>query len=209
MMITAALTAGYLPSHGAGQIEHGRAMAMAMLTLASAIITMALSRLRTRTSRVIVFGTLAVGAALMFAEWRLKPSQSSESPRGSPGWVRLRPKGRGRGQLPTRLNAMPLRSTICHHCTGRSLGPASPESRLPVVLLANRGLGISTGFEDICSLVLPRPHFRREAVKAGRTCDCHCWPGCSWGERRRRHSSRMVADGDAGMLDRALGLGPR
>lgn len=34
--------------------------------------------------------------------------------------------------------------------------------------LANRRLGISTGFEDICSLVLNAPYFRRGAVVNGR-----------------------------------------
>ncbi len=32
---------------------------------------------------------------------------------------------------------------------------------LTLLYLANRRLGISTGFEDLCSLVLPGPYFRR------------------------------------------------
>lgn len=32
----------------------------------------------------------------------------------------------------------------------------------------NRRLGISTGFEDVCSLVLQHPYFLRDGVRAGR-----------------------------------------
>lgn len=39
---------------------------------------------------------------------------------------------------------------------------------LCLLLVANRRLGLSTGFEDICSLVLERPYFRRDAVASGR-----------------------------------------
>ena len=34
--------------------------------------------------------------------------------------------------------------------------------------LANRRLGVSTGFEDICSLVLDAPYFKRSAITTGR-----------------------------------------
>ena len=39
---------------------------------------------------------------------------------------------------------------------------------LCLLLLGNRRLGISTGLEDICSLVLDQPYFRRSAVTSGR-----------------------------------------
>jgi uncharacterized membrane protein YedE/YeeE len=39
---------------------------------------------------------------------------------------------------------------------------------LLLLYLGNRRLGISTGFEDVCSLVLPAPYFRRSAVTSGR-----------------------------------------
>jgi uncharacterized protein len=39
---------------------------------------------------------------------------------------------------------------------------------LCLLFVANRRLGISTGLEDICSLVLDRPYFQRHAVVAGR-----------------------------------------
>src|SRR5688572_15759956 len=39
---------------------------------------------------------------------------------------------------------------------------------LALLFLGNRRLGISTGFEDVCSLVLPAPYFSRQAVRSGR-----------------------------------------
>lgn len=39
---------------------------------------------------------------------------------------------------------------------------------LALLFFANRRLGVSTGFEDICSLVLDAPYFKRSAVTAGR-----------------------------------------
>jgi uncharacterized membrane protein YedE/YeeE len=37
-----------------------------------------------------------------------------------------------------------------------------------LVFVSNHRLGISTGFEDICSLVLQQPYFRRASVRSGR-----------------------------------------
>jgi uncharacterized membrane protein YedE/YeeE len=39
---------------------------------------------------------------------------------------------------------------------------------LALLFLGNRRLGVSTGFEDVCSLVLQQPYFRRESVHSGR-----------------------------------------
>jgi uncharacterized membrane protein YedE/YeeE len=39
---------------------------------------------------------------------------------------------------------------------------------LILLFVANRRLGISTGFEDLCSLVLTQPYFRRSAITSGR-----------------------------------------
>jgi uncharacterized membrane protein YedE/YeeE len=39
---------------------------------------------------------------------------------------------------------------------------------LTLLFVANRRLGISTGLEDLCSLVLNQPYFRRRAIVAGR-----------------------------------------
>jgi uncharacterized membrane protein YedE/YeeE len=47
-------------------------------------------------------------------------------------------------------------------------GAAIAALTLALLFLANRRLGISTGFEDVCSLALPFPYFRRKAVIGGR-----------------------------------------
>ena len=39
---------------------------------------------------------------------------------------------------------------------------------LALLFVANRRLGVSTGFEDVCSLVLAQPYFRRESLLANR-----------------------------------------
>jgi uncharacterized membrane protein YedE/YeeE len=39
---------------------------------------------------------------------------------------------------------------------------------LALLLIGSRRLGISSGFEDICSLALPAPYFQRSAVVSGR-----------------------------------------
>lgn len=39
---------------------------------------------------------------------------------------------------------------------------------LALLYLGNRRLGLSTGFEDVCSLVLDTPYLRRSAVLSGR-----------------------------------------
>jgi uncharacterized membrane protein YedE/YeeE len=39
---------------------------------------------------------------------------------------------------------------------------------LALLFLANRRLGISTGFEDVCSFVLPVAYFARDAVRSAR-----------------------------------------
>jgi hypothetical protein len=39
---------------------------------------------------------------------------------------------------------------------------------LCLLFIANRRLGVSTGFESVCSLVLQQPYFRRGSVRSGR-----------------------------------------
>ena len=48
-------------------------------------------------------------------------------------------------------------------------GAAIAAVTIALLFLANRRLGISTGFEDVCSLVLDQPYFRRPSVGSGRT----------------------------------------
>jgi uncharacterized membrane protein YedE/YeeE len=40
---------------------------------------------------------------------------------------------------------------------------------IALLFVANRRLGISTGFEDVCSLVLPNAYFQRNVIQIGRT----------------------------------------
>ena len=65
-LVTAFVVAGYLSGLAeGGQVEHGRAMALAVLTTASATLTAVLSRLGTWTSRAVAGGTLALSAVLI------------------------------------------------------------------------------------------------------------------------------------------------
>jgi Ca2+-transporting ATPase len=63
-LVTVLVTAGYVRSFESGDVDHGRAMALAVLTLSSAALTAALSRLRTTASRVIVAGTIGLSLVL-------------------------------------------------------------------------------------------------------------------------------------------------
>ncbi len=66
VVIAAFVTAGYLRSlEGIGNIEHGRAMALATFTTAGAFVTAVLSRLRTRAACVMCLGTLVTSFALI------------------------------------------------------------------------------------------------------------------------------------------------
>ena len=77
--VTVIVTFSYLRSLGAGlDVEHARAMALVVLTVASAGITANLSRLRTRTAWLMVGGTIAlsvlfVQTPLLAAFLHLKP----------------------------------------------------------------------------------------------------------------------------------------
>jgi Ca2+-transporting ATPase len=63
-LVTVLVTAGYVRSYESGAVDHGRAMALAVLTLSSAVLTAALSRLRTTASRVIVAATIGLSLVL-------------------------------------------------------------------------------------------------------------------------------------------------
>jgi uncharacterized membrane protein YedE/YeeE len=47
-------------------------------------------------------------------------------------------------------------------------GAAIAVLTLALLFVANRRLGLSTGFEDVCSLVLAQPYFQRGSLRAGR-----------------------------------------
>lgn len=59
LSLTAVVIGGYILSLGAGRnVEHARAMALAVLCLGSAFVTVTLSRLSTTASRLVVAGTI-------------------------------------------------------------------------------------------------------------------------------------------------------
>jgi uncharacterized membrane protein YedE/YeeE len=47
-------------------------------------------------------------------------------------------------------------------------GAAIAAITLVLLFVGNRRLGVSTGFEDVCSLVLPNAYFRRGVIQSGR-----------------------------------------
>ncbi len=80
---------------------------------------------------------------------------------------------------------------------------------LALLLIANRRLGISTGFEDVCSLVLAQPYFRRAAIVTGRQWRLPFLVGLMLGG----FLSATLGGGwtptwALGMFDRVVGLGP-
>ena len=80
---------------------------------------------------------------------------------------------------------------------------------LALLFIGNRRLGISTGLEDICSLALPAPYFRRSAVTSGRPWRLPLLAGLVLGGA----ISALLGGGwepvwALGIFDRAIGLGP-
>jgi Ca2+-transporting ATPase len=66
VLLTAAVAVGFVRSVGVlHDVEHGRAMALATLTLASAALTAALSRLTTLTARMMTLGTVGLSLVLI------------------------------------------------------------------------------------------------------------------------------------------------
>lgn len=63
--------------------------------------------------------------------------------------------------MPLILNGLP----VIHWAIG---GAAIAVVTLLLLYLGNRRLGISTGFEDVCSLVLAQPYFHRHSIRSGR-----------------------------------------
>jgi uncharacterized protein len=80
---------------------------------------------------------------------------------------------------------------------------------LLLLFVANRRLGISTGFEDLCSVALPGPFFTRASVRSGRAWRLPFLLGLLLGGA----ISAMSGGGwhptwDLGLLDQATGWGP-
>jgi len=80
---------------------------------------------------------------------------------------------------------------------------------LLLLFIGNRRLGISTGFEDVCSLVLRYPYFSRDAVSSGRKWRLPFVAGLVLGG----FLSAVLAGGwapiwDLGLFDQVIGYGP-
>ena len=80
---------------------------------------------------------------------------------------------------------------------------------LALLLLGSRRLGVSTGLEDICSLVLSTPYFQRGAVASGRVWRLPLLVGLVLGG----FLSAVLSGGweptwALGVFDRAIGFGP-
>ena len=80
---------------------------------------------------------------------------------------------------------------------------------LCLLFVANHRLGISTGFEDVCSLVLPNAYFRRGAIRSGRMWRLPFLAGLVAGG----FLSALTGGGwrptwEMGMFDAAIGAGP-
>lgn len=80
---------------------------------------------------------------------------------------------------------------------------------LLLLYLGGRRLGVSTGFEDLCSLVIQAPYFRRDIVRAGRAWRLPFLGGLVIGG----FLSASLGGGwhptwALGMFDQRIGLGP-
>jgi len=80
---------------------------------------------------------------------------------------------------------------------------------LALLFIGSRRLGVSTGLEDICSLVLPAPYFQRAAVLSGRPWRLPLLAGLVLGG----FLSAVLGGGweptwALGIFDRAIGFGP-
>jgi uncharacterized protein len=87
-------------------------------------------------------------------------------------------------------------------------GAAIAAITLALLLVGNRRLGISTGFEDVCSLVLPQPYFHRAAVTDGRTWRLPFLVGLVLGGFLSARSDGWHLTWALGMFDRSVGWGP-
>jgi len=88
-------------------------------------------------------------------------------------------------------------------------GAGISATTLCLLLVANRRLGISTGLEDLCSLVLSQPYFRRSAVRSGRVWRLPFLAGLILGGfLSATFSGGWTPMWSLGMFDSVIGLGP-
>lgn len=80
---------------------------------------------------------------------------------------------------------------------------------LALLLVGSRRLGISTGYEDVCSLVLRVPYLRRSAVTNGRSWRLPLLVGLVLGGfLSATTGGGWTPTWDLGIFDQAIGLGP-
>ena len=80
---------------------------------------------------------------------------------------------------------------------------------LCLLFLANRRLGISTGLEDVCSLLIAQPYFQRGAVRSGRKWRLPFVVGLVLGGFLSAvFSGGWAPTWDLGMFDQVIGFGP-
>jgi uncharacterized protein len=88
-------------------------------------------------------------------------------------------------------------------------GAAVAAITIALLVIANRRLGISTGFEDVCSFVLPQPYFRRPTILDGRTWRLPFLAGLVLGGfLSAALGGGWHATWALGMFDRFVGWGP-
>jgi uncharacterized membrane protein YedE/YeeE len=80
---------------------------------------------------------------------------------------------------------------------------------LTLLIVANRRLGVSTGFEDACGLVLHAPYFRRDGTADSRSWRLPFLGGLVVGGAvSAALGGGLVLTWDLGMFDREIGWGP-
>jgi hypothetical protein len=79
---------------------------------------------------------------------------------------------------------------------------------LCLLYLGSRRLGISTELEDVCSLVLSQPCFRRDAGRSGRRWRLPLLAGLVFGGFLAVTGGGWTSTWALGMFDRVIGLEP-
>ncbi len=88
-------------------------------------------------------------------------------------------------------------------------GAAIAAITLSLLFIANRRLGVSSGFEDVCSLVLTQPYFRRGIVRSGRQWRLPLLAGLVLGGfLSAAMSGGWTATWTLGLFDHVVALGP-
>jgi len=112
-------------------------------------------------------------------------------------------------RLTWRAKSMPLILTDTPPLHWAVAGAAIAAVTLVLLFLANRRLGISSGFDDVCSLALSGPYFSTTNVRSGRRWRLPFLVGLViGGSLSAALSGRWAFIWDAGMLDQVLTLGP-